>query len=228
MVDMCREKTGMAKECCRSDGNRVLRACTECGIYWEPVEFFWKTCDMIRLWFFKMSHVAFWIFTRGVLELLYARSLFIGYTCKSNSAAVQSWCDHRRNKLFCGIVRQERTDRHDSPECKKRGAAKATNVLFHWQCLVKMHSKVRNSGLKRNATSTYICRQILTGKYVPAASYAFNTNRQNVPTACEIFNTNRQNVQTACETFNTNRQTTPNPLRFAPRISQPFHFKLCN
>ena len=40
MVDMCREKTGMAKECCRSDGNRVLRACTECGIYWEPVEFF--------------------------------------------------------------------------------------------------------------------------------------------------------------------------------------------
>ena len=132
---------------------------------------------------------------------------------------------------------------------------------------------VRNSGLKRNATSTYICRQILTGnmyqlllkpliltlvtgKYVPASSEAFNTNRQsvptacetfntnrqsvptacetfntnrqNVPTACETFNTNRQNVPTACETFNTNRQTTPNPLRFAPRISQPFHFKLCN
>ena len=34
----------------------------------------------------------------------------------------------------------------------------AAYVLFHWQCLVKMHSKVRNCGLKRNATSIYICR----------------------------------------------------------------------
>ena len=29
MVDMCREKkTGMAEECCQSDGKRALRACT--------------------------------------------------------------------------------------------------------------------------------------------------------------------------------------------------------
>ena len=32
MFDMCREKTGMAEECRRSDGKRALRACTECGI----------------------------------------------------------------------------------------------------------------------------------------------------------------------------------------------------
>ena len=53
---------------------------------------------------------------------------------------------------------KERTDKRDSPECKKRGAAEATDVLFHGQCLVKMHTKVRNGGLKRIATSTYICR----------------------------------------------------------------------
>ena len=29
------------------------------------------------------------------------------------------------------IVRQERTDRRDSPECKKRSAAEATDVFFH-------------------------------------------------------------------------------------------------
>ena len=33
MVDMCREKkTGMEEECRQSEGKRVLRACTECGI----------------------------------------------------------------------------------------------------------------------------------------------------------------------------------------------------
>ena len=31
----------------------------------------------------------------------------------------------------------------DSLECKKRGAAEATDVLFHEQCFVKMHSKER-------------------------------------------------------------------------------------
>ena len=96
---------------------------------------------------------------RGVvLDLLYARDLFMGSTCESSIAVVQSWRDHRRNKLFCGTVREERTDRGDSPQCKKRSAAEATDVLFHWQCLVKMHSKVRKGGLKRNPTSTYICR----------------------------------------------------------------------
>ena len=83
---------------------------------------------------------------RGVvLDLLYARDLFIGYTCKSSIAIVQSWHGHGRNKLFCGTVRQERTDRRDSPECKKRSAAEATDVLFHWQCLLKMHSKIQYS-----------------------------------------------------------------------------------
>ena len=44
MFDMCREKTGMAEECRRSDGKRALRACTECGIYWGPVEL---RCDHV-------------------------------------------------------------------------------------------------------------------------------------------------------------------------------------
>ena len=39
----------------------------------------------------------------------------------------------------------------------RNSAAEATDVLFHWQCLVKMHSKVRNGGLERSATSIYIC-----------------------------------------------------------------------
>ena len=99
-----------------------------------------------------MSRAAlFWIF-------VYVRDLFIGYSYKSSIAIVQSWHDHGRKKLFCETVRQKRTDRRDSPEFKKRSAAEAIDVLFHWQCLVKVHSKVRNGCLKRNATSTYICR----------------------------------------------------------------------
>ena len=120
--------------------------------YWEPVEFFQKRCDMITLRLFQDEPCGV------VLGLLYARDLFIGYTCERSIVVVQSWRDHRRNKLFCGTVREEQTYRGDSPECKKRSAAEATDVLFHWQCLVKMHSKVRNGGLKRNATATYICR----------------------------------------------------------------------
>ena len=79
MVDMCREKkTGMAEECRQSDGKRALRACTECGIsYWEPVEFFQKRCDMITLRFFQDEPYGV------VLDLLYARDLFIGYSCES-------------------------------------------------------------------------------------------------------------------------------------------------
>ena len=93
-----------------------------------------------------------------VLGLLHARDLFIGYSCERSTAVVQSWRDHRHNELFCGTVRQERTGRRDSPERQKRCVAEAIDVLFHWQCLVKMHSKVRNDGLKRNPTSTYIWR----------------------------------------------------------------------
>ena len=44
---------------------------------WEPVEFFQKRCDMITLRFFQDE-------LRGVvLDLLYARDLFIGYTYES-------------------------------------------------------------------------------------------------------------------------------------------------
>ena len=71
-----------------------------------------------------------------VLDLLYGRDLFIGYSCESSIAVVRSWRDHRRNELFCGTVRQERTDRGDSPECEKRSAAEATDVLFHWHLSV--------------------------------------------------------------------------------------------
>ena len=120
--------------------------------YWEPVEFFQKRCDMIMLRFFQDEPCGV------VLDLLYANGLFIGFSCESSIAVVQSWRDHRRNELFCGTVTEERTDRGDSPECEKRSAAEATDVLFHWQCLIKMHSKVRNGGLKRNVTSICICR----------------------------------------------------------------------
>ena len=154
MVDMCREKkTGMAEECRQSDGKwECCELVLNAVFYWEPVEFFQNWCDMITLRFFQDEPCGV------VLDLLYAHNLFIGYSCKSSIALVQSWRDHKHNKLFCGTVREERMDRGDSPECKKHSAAEATDVLFHWQCLVKMHSKVRNGGLKRNATSTYICR----------------------------------------------------------------------
>ena len=52
--------------------------------YWEPVEYFQKWCDMITLRFFQDDPCGF------VLDLLYARDLFIGYTCESSIAVVQS------------------------------------------------------------------------------------------------------------------------------------------
>ena len=77
MVDMCREKkTGMAEECCQSDGKRVF--------YWEPVEFFQKRYDVITLRFFQDELCGI------VLDLLYACDLFIGYSCESSIAVVQS------------------------------------------------------------------------------------------------------------------------------------------
>ena len=48
--------------------------------YWEPVEFFQKWCDMITLPIFQDEP------SGVVLDLLYARNLFIGYTCKSSIA----------------------------------------------------------------------------------------------------------------------------------------------
>ena len=52
--------------------------------YWEPVEFFQKRYDVITLQFFQDELCGI------VLDLLYARNLFIGYSCKSSIAVVQS------------------------------------------------------------------------------------------------------------------------------------------
>ena len=52
--------------------------------YWEPVEFFQKWCDMITLQFFQDELCGV------VLDLLYARDLFISYSCESSIAVVQS------------------------------------------------------------------------------------------------------------------------------------------
>ena len=82
MVDMCREKkTGIVEECYQSDGKQVLRACTERSIL---LEFFQKRCDMIMPQFFQDEPCGV------VLDLLYVCDLFIGYSCKSSTAVVQS------------------------------------------------------------------------------------------------------------------------------------------
>ena len=85
MVDMCREKkTGMAEECRQSDEKRALRACMNSVFYWETVEFFQKRCDMITLRYFQDEPCGL------VLDLLYVRDLFIGYSCERSIAVVQS------------------------------------------------------------------------------------------------------------------------------------------
>ena len=48
--------------------------------YWEPVVCFQKRCDTISLRFFQDEPCGV------VLDLLYARDLFIGYTCESSIA----------------------------------------------------------------------------------------------------------------------------------------------
>ena len=127
--------------------------------YWEPMEFFQKRCDMTTLRFIYILFVFKDKPRCAVLGLSYARDLLIGYTSKSSIAVVLSWRDHGCNALFCGTVRRERMDRRDSPECKKRSTAEATDVLFHWQSgQDALHFQVRNSALKKNATSNYICR----------------------------------------------------------------------
>ena len=52
--------------------------------YWEPVKFFQKRYDMITLRFFQDEPCGV------VLDLLYARDLFIDYSCESSIAVVQS------------------------------------------------------------------------------------------------------------------------------------------
>ena len=51
---------------------------------WEPVEFVQKWCDMITLRFVQDEPCGV------VLDLLYARGSFIGYTCESSIAVAQS------------------------------------------------------------------------------------------------------------------------------------------
>ena len=84
MADMCREKkTGMAKECRQSDGKRC-ELVLDAVFYCEPMEFFQKRCDMITLQFFQVEPCG------AVLDLFYARDLFMGYSCESSIAVVQS------------------------------------------------------------------------------------------------------------------------------------------
>ena len=61
---------------------------------WEPMEFFQTPCNMITLRSFQDKPLGI------VLDLLYARDLFIGYTFGSSIAVDQSWGDHWRNKFF--------------------------------------------------------------------------------------------------------------------------------
>ena len=82
MVDMCRKKkTGMAEECRH---NKLCGLVLSTVFNWEPVEFFQKRCDMIMLRFFQDEPCGV------VLDLLHARDLFIGYSCESSKAVVQS------------------------------------------------------------------------------------------------------------------------------------------
>ena len=62
-------------ECCELALNAV--------IYWEPMELFEKQCDLITLRVFQDKPLGV------VLDLLYARDLFIGYTCESTIEVVQ-------------------------------------------------------------------------------------------------------------------------------------------
>ena len=90
MVDMCREKkTGAAEEYNRSDRKRALQACTAWMRYFTRSQ--WSSFKSDVTWsrfdFFQDEPCGV------VLDLLYARDLFIGNTCKSSIAVVQSWRD---------------------------------------------------------------------------------------------------------------------------------------
>ena len=85
MVDMCREKkTGMAESAVRVTESERCELILNAVFYREPVEFFQKRCDMITLRFFQDEPCGVF------LDLLYARGLFIGYSCERSIAVVQS------------------------------------------------------------------------------------------------------------------------------------------
>ena len=77
MVDMCREKkTGIwQKSAVKVTESERCELVLNAVFYWEPVEFFQKRCDMITLRFLQDEPCGV------VLDLLYARDLFIGYFC---------------------------------------------------------------------------------------------------------------------------------------------------
>ena len=77
MVDMYREKkTGIwQKSAVKVTESERLELVLNAVFYWEPVEFFQKRCDMITLRFCQDEPCGV------VLDLLYARDLFIGYSC---------------------------------------------------------------------------------------------------------------------------------------------------
>ena len=86
MADICRERK---RQVWRKSAFKVTES-ERCELVlnavsnWEPVEFFQKRCDMITLRFFQDE------LCNVVLDLLHARYLFIGYSCESSIAVVQS------------------------------------------------------------------------------------------------------------------------------------------
>ena len=85
MVDMCREKkTGMAESAVKVTESERCELVLNAVFYWEAVQFFQKRCDMITLRFFQYEPCGV------VLDLLYANGLFIGFSCESSIAVVQS------------------------------------------------------------------------------------------------------------------------------------------
>ena len=83
MADMCRRR----RQVWRNSAFQVTES-ERCELvlnavfYWEPVEFFQKRCDMITLRFFQDEPCGV------VLDLLYARDLFIGYSWESSTAVL--------------------------------------------------------------------------------------------------------------------------------------------
>ena len=79
MVDMCRvKKTVWRNSAVEETESERCELVLNVVFYWKPVEFFQKRFDMITLRLFENEPCGV------VLNLLYARDLFIGYTCKSS------------------------------------------------------------------------------------------------------------------------------------------------
>ena len=85
MVDICREKKRQVwrKSAVKVTESERCELVLNAVFYREPVEFFQKRRDMITLRFFKDEPCGV------VLELLYARDLFFGYSCESSTAVVR-------------------------------------------------------------------------------------------------------------------------------------------